>query len=224
MRVAVLSLTRDRLDYTKHCFATLEENAGCDFDHYVLDQGSSDGTPDWLAYEWRRRNYHRHTFVEAGTNLGIHRGWNHLRDLADVTGRYDFYVTFDNDCEVTIPDTLRTVCETAGDDWILSPRVEGLLNPPRTNIEMTVRHQRVGPYPAIGGIFRALPARFMRMFRFNEASPIWGKDEGDVGQAASAHGFGMGYLLDWSINHFETTAGQQAKYPDYFARKFAEMT
>jgi GT2 family glycosyltransferase len=46
MNVAVLTLTRDRLPYTQHCFATLKENAGCDYDHIVLDQGSTDGTAE----------------------------------------------------------------------------------------------------------------------------------------------------------------------------------
>ena len=48
MNIAVLSLTRDRLDYTKHCFGRLIELAGCDFDWYITDQGSNDGTVDWL--------------------------------------------------------------------------------------------------------------------------------------------------------------------------------
>ncbi len=52
MRIAVLTLTRDRLDYTQHCFQTLQEFAGCDFDHYVLDQGSTDDTVDCLVGEY----------------------------------------------------------------------------------------------------------------------------------------------------------------------------
>ena len=49
---AVLTLCRDRLAYTQHCFETLRDNAGCDFDHFVLDQGSMDGTDEWLEQQF----------------------------------------------------------------------------------------------------------------------------------------------------------------------------
>ena len=55
MKFAVLTLTRDRLEYTQHCFETLRQNAGCDYDHYVLDQGSEDGTRVALAERGVRR-------------------------------------------------------------------------------------------------------------------------------------------------------------------------
>src|SRR5512134_1510981 len=100
MRVAVLTLTRDRLEYMQHCFASLRHNAGCDYDHFVLDQGSTDGTQRWLM-----------NGVYAGLsllheNIGISRGHNKLLDMIQVVGTYDVYVTFDNDCEVTMPGTL----------------------------------------------------------------------------------------------------------------------
>ena len=103
MRVAVLTLTRDRLDYTQHCFATLHEFAGCDFDHYVLDQGSQDGTEAWLQETDAE-------VVALDTNLGIACGLNLLLDESVNPADYDVIVKFDNDCELTLPNTLRDVC------------------------------------------------------------------------------------------------------------------
>jgi hypothetical protein len=74
----------------------------------------------------------------------------------------------------------------------------------------------------MGGICRAAPAAFWKGFEFNEAMPIWGGDELQVGQQAAARGFGTGYLTAWHVNHFETTAGQRARYPAYFERKDQE--
>jgi GT2 family glycosyltransferase len=68
VRIAVVTLTRDRLEYTKHCFETLRVNAGCDYDHFVLDQGSGDGTAEWLI---RQDDLE---VVPLAENVGICRG------------------------------------------------------------------------------------------------------------------------------------------------------
>lgn len=77
MRVAVLSLTRDRLDYTIHCFTTLHWLGGAPFDHYVLDQASTDGTVEWLVKQAEMENL-KATFMDE--NVGLSRGHNLLLD------------------------------------------------------------------------------------------------------------------------------------------------
>ena len=47
-KIAVYTLTRDRIEYTKECFAMLESKAGIEYDHYIVDNGSQDGTVEWL--------------------------------------------------------------------------------------------------------------------------------------------------------------------------------
>lgn len=217
MRIAVLTLTRDRVDYTRHCFARLRELAGCDFDHFILDQASDDETADFLE------EYEYADLILLDENVGIHRGHNLLLDAAGP--EYDAYVTFDNDCELTADGTLEAVAAFAVRwEWIASPVVNGLHHPPRLGPELDLEGVRAASYPEIGGIFRAMPATFAHDFRFDESQPIWGRDERTVGAAARERGFGSGYLLDWSINHYETTAGQEARYPDYFARKYRELS
>jgi hypothetical protein len=219
VRVAVLSLTRDRLEYTQHCFASLAMHAGCPYDHYVLDQGSTDGTLDWL-YE----GYAPKAVLPLTTNVGIHRGWNMLLELAaDTSPAYDAYVTFDNDCEVVQPGTLAAVAGCAVEhNWVLAPTILGLLQPPTPQGATQLGDEPVDVYPYPGGIFRALPQRLVDGFRFNEAMPPWGGDETWVGTQALLRGFGVGYLRRWHVYHYETTAGQRARYPAYFERKDAE--
>lgn len=217
MNIAVLSLTRDRLNYTKHCFATLRKNSGYQFDHYVLDQGSEDGTADWLHHTWIC------DLVSLDENVGISRGHNMLLDRATDKG-YDVYVTVDNDCEVFQPRTLwMTALIAHRGGWIVSPQVRGLINTPTPGPAVNVLGEPVGPFPALGGIFRAMPAKFVKEFRFDETNPTWGGDEDDVGRAARARGFRMGYLLRWSVNHYRTTVQQNADYPDYYERKISEI-
>lgn len=218
MKVAVLTLTRDRLEYTQHCFQSLAENAGCDYDHFVLDQNSEDETLEWLMYDAAVE-----VVVGAPENMGISRGFNRLLDLLDEWGRYDVVATMDNDCELFMPGTLYACALIAAPgDWIVSPTVLGLNNPPQPSPPVVVGGELIGPYRDIGGIFRVMPGKFARTFRFNEQNPLWGYDERDCGREAARRGINVGYLLNWSVNHYETTTGQHSRYPDYFARTLAE--
>ncbi len=213
MKIAVLSLTRDRLDYTRHCFASLETNAGCEYDHFVFDNGSTDGTKEWLTEEFETGGIDG--WCSSEENIGIHRALNVLLDETD--GAYDVIVNFDNDCEVLVPDTLLTVAAFAVDHpgWIVGPHTQGLRHPPAILEERTVDGLRVGVTMGIGGIFMPLPAGW----RYSERAPLQGNGDGYVCAQARAQGHTCGYLLDFPVNHYETTDGQWARYPEYFERK-----
>jgi glycosyltransferase involved in cell wall biosynthesis len=215
MNVAVLSLTRDRLDYTRHCFASLVENAGVEFDWLVLDQGSTDGTVEWL------RGNITDLVLALPKNVGICRGLNMLLDRIDLN-EVDVVVRFDNDCEVTQPDTLKMACEAAMTGTIVAPRVLGLRQPPPTIGSYQAGGRTVDETSILGGIFMAIPATVFRNgFRYDENSPPWSGDE-KVCEWFRQRGGRCGYLQDVSVNHYRTTEGQHADIPDYFARKRLE--
>lgn len=215
MNVAVLTLTRDRLDYTKHCFGTLLGNAGCEFGWWVLDQASGDETVRWV-----RENTHA-TVVESRENVGICRGLNMLLDRVDLEAA-DVIVRFDNDCEVTQPGTLRTVVEVAATGTIVAPHVRGLRHPPPTVGRYTAAGRTVSETTILGGIFMAVPAQVFRDgFRYDETQPLWTGDE-RVCDWFRGRGGRCGYVDGVAVNHYETTDGQHARYPAYFAQKRAE--
>lgn len=216
MNIAVLTCTRDRVGYTYHCFNSLQDNAGCDFDHYVLDNASDDDTLTFLE------EYPAAAVIPCDENIGIHAGWNTLLDAAGAD--YDAYVTFDNDCEVTMHGTLEAAVRITEYGWVVSPTVLGLKNPPVPTGQEVIAGVVINLYPAPGGIFRALPGSMIRDgFRFDESLPKWGGDEGTVAYWARDHGLPVGYLQHWTVNHFETTAGQEVRFPSYFARKYDEI-
>lgn len=209
-----MSLTRDRLDYTIHCFNRLREFAGCDFDHYVLDNGSTDGTQEWLRDEYPA------AWVDLSpSNLGVSRGMNALLDRAKG---YDWYVKFDNDCELATEGTLRDALQS--EDWILSPHIQGLNEPPPVTSETSVNGVRVGVTPMIGGIFMAVPGFvFGGGYRYDENNPVWGMDDVQLCHWFKDKGGEVGYMLDHPANHYETTEGQKARYPEYWLRKMNEF-
>jgi glycosyltransferase involved in cell wall biosynthesis len=217
MDVAVLTLTRNRLEYTKHCFDSLAKYAGCPFDHYVLDQGSTDGTLEWLAEQPVSRT------AALPENIGISRGMNLLLEWIEDEG-YDVIVKFDNDCELTQPNTLRDVCALALEgNALLSPRILGLNNPPRVTRELRIGAETIQDIPQIGGIFLAAPAWVYTAFRYNDNAPPWGGDDVEIcAWFRREHGGTCGYVKRLEAWHYETTSGQHARYPDYFARTLVE--
>ncbi len=215
LSVAVLSLTRDRLDYTRHCFKTLRDNAGIAYDHHVFDNGSTDGTQDWL-----------HDELDAGriaslgisdTNQGIYKPLNTM--LSDLAGFYDVVVNVDNDCEVISDGTLRVVAELAAahPGNVIGPHVAGLRNPPQVASWTVLDDYRVGLTSAIGGIFMPIPSGW----RYPEGDTFIHAD-GLVCAQARREGHVVGQLYDYVVNHYETTDGQHARYPAYFDRRRAE--
>ena len=217
MNVAILTCTRDRLGYTKHCFGTLREFAGCDYDHYVLDQGSTDGTAEWLLEDESL------DLTLLDKNAGLHRGFNILLDQLELDD-YDCVMRMDNDCELTQPYTVAEICALAVDaHMLLSPRILGLNNPLAATRELDVNGEKVLDIPQIGGIFIAAPAEIYRDFRYNESRPFWGHDDVDLCAWWRSRGGTCGYVNRFEAWHYETSREQPARFPEYWARKLAEM-
>ncbi len=221
LAVAVLSLTRDRLDYTKHCFSSLHENAGIEFDHYILDQGSEDGTPEWLDDDHYALEHPDCYIYPLTENIGINRGLNRLIHDAHDLDDYDVIVKVDNDCELTQPNTLRDVAMLALEGGcILSPRILGLRNPPKPFRELTIGAEVIEDVPQIGGIFMAVPAWAYDEFRYDERKMIY--DDVDICAWWRQRGGTCGYVKRLEAWHYETTDGQHERYPEYFERRVAE--
>ena len=213
VNVAVLTLTRDRLAYTQECFQSLREHAGCDYDHFVLDNGSTDGTLGWLEDGPFR------VFPQPA-NIGISRGMNLL--LNQLDDDYDVVVKIDNDCLLTQPNTLRGVCELVIEGGcILSPRILGLRNPPQPTRELRIGDEIIQDVPQIGGIFLAAPGWVYDEFRYDESAPLWGMDDVEICRWFRQQGGTCGYVKRLEAWHHETTDGQHERFPDYFAARVA---
>ena len=118
MKVAIYTLTRDRILYTKRCFRSLWQNAGYPVDHYVIDNGSADGTVEWLA-----NNKSRFALVVlCPENIGISRASNLALDI--IGDNYDLVVKMDNDCEIVTPNLVAEMVKVFRDaprPMMLSP-------------------------------------------------------------------------------------------------------
>lgn len=219
MRIAVYTLTRDRKAYTEHCFNTLWQNAGYPFDHFVIDNGSCDGTVEWLYSNATRFA----KIVLEPDNTGISRASNMALDI--IGNGYDLIVKMDNDCEIAtyglFADMVK-VFEFAGRPLFLSPRVEGINRQPKRVYNIHAGHYTIGRTGIVGGLCHWLPAATYQRYRYPETLPkAWGQDD-HLSDWCYKQRIEMGYVDALTVNHYEGTDAQAQRYPDYFERKRME--
>jgi glycosyltransferase involved in cell wall biosynthesis len=228
MRIAVYTLTRDRLEYTQRSFAALHQNAGIEFNHVVIDNGSRDGTAEWL------KSYARGSagidIIPLPENVGISGGSNMALDF--IRQNYpgvDVIAKYDNDAALTSPDELltmaRLVHEAPGDlgpAWLLSPRVVGINRQPSRGREVQLGGHPIGLTAIVGGLFHVCRGSVYQQYRFNPNLPkAWGQDDTFCKWFKSKGGV-VGYVEDLVVEHIDSTDGQAKRFPEYFERKYQE--
>ena len=223
-RVAIYTITYDRLEYTKKSFETLKATAHYPYDHYVVDNGSSDGTVKWLM----SNNDIKHV-SSMGVNKGISIASNHIVELIKNSGDYDIIVKVDNDAFFKTDGWLKAmvgVWET-NHMLLLSPYVEGLIdNPggaPRLAYGM-IADELMDMTRHIGGIACFADASTYDDFKWDENDTLHGVQDLEFSQYCLRKGYQMGYLENYFVSHGPGTQAQQKDYPEYFERRKSEKT
>lgn len=224
MKIAIFTLTRDRFFYTKYCFGKLMELAGYPYDHFIVDNGSTDETQDWIV----RHDHYWTNYTINQENLGLCAGNNQALDMIRRSGkRYNLIAKFDNDAEVITPNIvaqMAAVFEEAGKQMLLSPRVTGISRQPiRTHTIREYRHE-IGITNHIGGLFSWASADLYMGYTYPNDLPLASGDDSAFAYWVYQQGCYVGYVEDLVVNHYETTAGQAERYPEYFERKRKEET
>jgi len=220
MKVAIFSILWDRLDYTKHCFKKLKDYAGYPYDHFVVDNGSTDGTIQWLEENTGLFKQ----IIYNPENYGISKSSNQAIKAIKQTDTYDLICKFDNDCEVITPAILEKmvhIYEAYGQKCklCLSPGVSGLMRSPPVIKRTALGKYSFGQTNIIGGLFNFIPAEVYDRFRFDETLPKWIGQDDTFCAWLKAWKYSVGYIEEIQIYHIEGTAGQLEKYPEYFNRK-----
>jgi len=223
-RVAIYTITYDRLEYTKKSFETLKATAHYPYDHFVVDNGSSDGTVEWLM----SNNDIKHV-SSMGVNKGISIASNHIVKLIKNSGEYDIIVKVDNDAFFKTDGWLKSMVRVweTNHMLLLSPYVEGLIdNPggaPRLAYGM-IADELMGMTRHIGGIACFADASTYDDFKWDENDTLHGVQDLEFSQYCLRKGYQMGYLENYFVSHGPGTQAQQQDFPEYFERRKSEKT
>lgn len=223
--IAIITLTRDRLDYTKKCFKLLQEKAGFSFKHIVIDNGSQDGTARWLNDNYKEKAYR---ILYLAKNIGIANAMNIAFEIIKQIKDVDFILKLDNDCEILSDNLLMELIEAYDElgsrKVLLSPYVKGIVHQmKRVNIFKKGKYE-YGVVGHIGGICMFMPKCFLNdiRWRIKTKLPYAKGVDSYLSQKATEKGYALYYIENLFVNHVDTTDGQAKKYPEYFQRKRIE--
>ena len=223
-KVAIYTITRNRLDYTKKAFDSLKKKAGFPYRHYVWDNESTDGTIEWLKDQddlivfTSKVNVGQHL---AANNMLLQMRWSGAKYVEGGNpDDYDYIVRFDNDCfvkSVRILSRMIEASELMKDTAILSPRVDGLNNKVERFATKSFGKYNMGFVEILGGIFRLHPAPLFNSFLFDTRHPMGIGDAAQVSKWAMTNKIPQAYVENLSVSHGISTNEQYRQIPDYFS-------
>lgn len=231
IKVAVYTMTMNRLEYTKKMYESINARAGYEFDWFIIDQGSKDGTQDWIKSLTRVRKIDdknslfniKYRLYEK--NVGLSKGWNNCIEFIKSEGDYDIVIKIDNDAELMTDGWLKAMVDLfeRNKTIILSPYVEGLEGAPggvlrqRQSGEspyLTINDNVLGLVPYLGGICYATPIRLFDNFKFDESYE--GNKDYLLSQYAYQQHYSLFYMEEYRVWHIDGSKGQKEKFPEYF--------
>lgn len=222
-RVAIFSLVYDRPEYTIKCFDSLYKTAGYNFDHFVVAQTPKDA-------RLIRKHYPTAIVIENKENVGISRGSNQALDEISKQN-YDIIGKVDPDCLFISKDWLKTMVRIwkSNHKLAMSTYIQGLRdNPGGAPREfygyLFADKVQVGFSRHIGGICVFTTARAYKDFRWDENAFLHGEQDLEFSQYIRTRGYACCYLENLFAEHYEGTAGQHERYPEYFERRKLEKS
>ena len=111
--ISIITRCRNRLEYTAQVLDAVKRNSCVEYEHIIIDNASSDGTPEW--FEWMSKNtdwYKILRYFRMDRNCGDWGGM--LAGFAQAKG--DYIVQLDNDiipCEGWLMSMLTVLNETS---------------------------------------------------------------------------------------------------------------
>lgn len=215
LKVAIFTLTMNRLEYTQRMYDSMTKRANYSFDWFVVDNGSNDGSQDWLYGKPK-------SLISNDINFGISKASNQA--LEEIGNGYDIIIKVDNDCVFLTDNWLSEIVDLYERQKriLVSPRIEGLRDSPggvpRTQYGY-VGHHFIALAPHLGGICIAAPSQIYEKFRWEEDDFLHGEQDYVFSQYAVSQNYVLAYLENIICEHTDTTSGQEIKYPEYFKNK-----
>lgn len=214
---SIVIVTCNRLDFTRQTIeSVLHHTTYPDYEVIVLDNGSSDGTPDYL------RSIQSHSSISSITYFKHNLGKGKAANVGFQISQGEFIIGLDDD--VIVPqnwlkkmiDALRTV---PGVGWLcmnFDNIPEGFF---RHEYERTFGSVRIQVPPIVGGQCVAMPRTTYEKLGGYIESSFYGGIDGEYNARARRSGLATGYVIDVVGHHLGGTLKEVELYPDYYKYK-----
>lgn len=120
-KLAILVLNYNGQHFLKKCFDSLRGQSSQDFEIYLVDNNSGDG-----SREYTEKNYPNVFIVNTGSNLGFTGAYNYICNYFDARAiHHDYYLFLNNDteCDALMVEKIIEVFEKRGKVGIVMPTV-----------------------------------------------------------------------------------------------------
>jgi GT2 family glycosyltransferase len=212
MTTSIMVCTYNRLQFTQRSFNSLFENTTTPFRLFIVDNGSADGTIEWLKQLKPQNDFCQELRIHFNeTNLGIAIGRNQGLLLAKDNGGNDPYLcTIDNDIEFP-SDWLKNCTDIIADN----PRMSVGINFENTTYPLITRNNKTFQLKPKGNLGTACAA-FHRSLPnkigyFNTEYAKYSVEDSDYFFRARLAGWECAYLPEKG-NHFAEEENDYVKW------------
>lgn len=204
MKIAIFTLTMNRFELTKQMIESLDKNTHISFDHYIIDQASTDGTIEWLkTFTYKLGKLY---VFPLSKNIGINSGDNFALDK--IGKKYDVIIKLDNDALIMTDNWLEKCLLVLRPKLIISPFILGLLDN-RGGISRYEydKQKNLGYTVALGGI--CLIGQTKAWFEDSGSFPVnmpvsYHHDDMEFCARLKEKGYKFAYKEDVVIRHLDT--------------------
>tara|TARA_R110000868_G_C10972640_1_gene770682 strand:- start:17851 stop:19287 length:1437 start_codon:yes stop_codon:yes gene_type:complete len=221
-KVAIFTITYDRLEYTKKMWESMNDSTKYDFRWFVWDNSKEEDTRKWFQED----------FVGKASNLewmGTHKENKGLTYASNACideikkGKYDIIGKVDNDCLFLTKGWL----EAFVDMWkrnrmlYMAPYPEGLIDHPGGSWRQgyaTLGGEYIEIVDHLSGLCAFIDAKAYDNFRWTDKF-LHGQQDGEASQAFTNMGYMPLIMPRHRVQHMNTTEGQKKDYPEYFERR-----
>lgn len=200
MTTSLMLVTYNRLPLTQRMLESLFKNTDSPFRLIIVDNGSTDGTVEWLKSMPQQNSLcQSYDFHFNEKNLGIACGRNRAMKIADKYND-EWLSTLDNDIDL-IPNWLSKCLDVLSTNpkFAIGLNMEGIDYPIMTLNGKSVQFKKKGNLGTACTVFSRKLHETIGFF--NTEFGLYGEEDADYFIRSRVVGWQMGYLLE-NGNHF----------------------